>query len=463
MNHHPNIDNSTVNSEADYFRQLIEKQPAVLMRVGLDGELLAANHSALGLLGAEDLDQLAGLTLPTCVAPEHRSRWSEFSTAIGNGTSNSFECDFTNLVGARRTIVFHGIPLMDNHDGVASVILSAHDMSAVRWSEAVFESADSFGRQPLGPPERVETKQGRLEQLERLLRDGRNHLLELRTKFERENAEAQSLAAQLAERDAELQRSVAAHAALSEALSVKERQNADLAAALAEQEHSATEGARERVQSEQRAQEQLTTLTAQRDELAELVDRRDRELQTFAEKQESLEERLRSALTEHTRLETLLNDRAEQLETVTAATKIVTNERDDLQARLETTDCERRELSARLEHATTALQRAEDALAHARLELDRLDAGTSHLLPLVSAGRLALEISGDLTAILAAIDARVASLLAGSPRESSARQSLQLLGADVFTASLLSREILLSSDRCSVRSADARPHDDTTT
>ena len=158
-----------------------------------------------------------------------------------------------------------------------------------------------------------------------------------------------------------------------------------------------------------------------------------------------------------------MNDRAEQLETVTAASEIVTNERDDLQARLETTAVERRELSAQLEQATAALQRAEDALANARLELGRLDAGTNHLLPLVSAGRLALEISGDLTTILAAIDARVASLLAGSPRESSARQSLQLLGADVFTASLLSREILLSSDRCSVRSADARPHDDTTT
>ena len=174
MNHHPDVDNSTVNSEADYFRQLIEKQPAVLMRVRLDGELLAANHSALGLLGADDLDQLAGLTLSTCIAPEHRSRWNEFSTAIGNGTSNSFECDFTNLVGACRTIVFHGVPLMDNRDGIASIVLSAHDMSTVRWSEAVFENTDSFARQPPEPPEPVEPQQGRLEQLERLLRDGRN-------------------------------------------------------------------------------------------------------------------------------------------------------------------------------------------------------------------------------------------------------------------------------------------------
>jgi hypothetical protein len=447
------------------------------MRVRLDGELLAANHAALGLLGAEHLDQLMGFTLTTCIAPEHRNRWNEFSTAIGNGISNSFECDFTNLVGACRTIVFHGIPLMDNRDGIPSIVLSAHDMSSVRWSEAVFESTESFGRQPMEAPERVEREcvepqrvepqsvepeQGRLEQLERLLRDGRNHLLELRTKFERENAEVQSLAAQLAERDAALQRSLAEHAALSEAVKVKDRQNADLAAALAEQEHAAAEGARVRLHAEERAREELTRLTADRDELAELVERRDRELRTFAEKQEGLEERLRSALTELTHLESLLNDRAKELATVKAASETVTYERDDLQARLATTDCERRELSAELEQVTTARRRAEDALESARLELDRLDAGTKQLLPLVSAGRLALEISGDLTSILAAIDARVASMLAGSPRESSVRQNLQLLGADVFTASLLSREILLSSDRCTVRPAEARLHDDTT-
>ena len=456
MDHQPHIGSSTaaLNSAADYFRQLIEKQPAVLMRVRLDGELLAANHAALGLLGAEHLDQLAGLTLLTCVAPEHKSRWSDFSAAIENGTSNSFECEFTNLVGTSRSIVFHGVPLMDNRDGIPSIILSAHDMSSVRWSEAVFENANSYPRHPVEPPERVETQPGRLEQLERLLRDGRNHLIELRTKLETENAEARSLAAQLAERDVALQQSVAAQAALSEALSAKERQNADLAAALAEHEHSATEGARERLQTDQRTQEQLSKLTAERDRLAELLDTRERELQTASEKQESLEERLRSALSEHTRLETLLNDRVDQLETVKSAREIVTNERDDLRTRLETNSGECRALSAQLEEAATVRRQSEDALANARLELDRLNAGMNELLPLVSAGRLAVEISGDLTAILKAIDARVASLLAESARESSSRHDLQLLSADVFTASLLSREILLSSDRGSARSTD---------
>jgi PAS domain S-box-containing protein len=455
MNH----DNSTLapKSEADYFRHLLENQPAVLMRARLDGELLAANHAALGLLGAEHHDQLAGLTLLTCVAPEHKRRWSEFAATIETGISNSFECDFTNLVGTSRSIVFHGVPLMDHHDGIPSVILSAHDMSTVRWSEAVFENASPYPLQPPPPPpppERVETQPGRLEQLERLLRDGRNHLLELRTKLEHENAEARSLAAQLADREASLQQSIAAQTALSDALAVKERHNADLAAALAEHKHAANESARERLEAEQRTQEQLTKLTAEREHLAQLVDTRTRELETISEKHASLEERLRSTLSEQTRLETLLNDRAEQLDNVKVAREIVTNERDELRAQLETTSGECRELWTQLEEATTARRHTEDALASVRMDLDRLNAGTTELLPLVSAGRLAVEISGDLTVILTSIDARVTSLLAGSARESSSRQDLQLLSADVFTASLLAREILLSSDRGSARSAD---------
>src|SRR5687767_1189692 len=223
MSHAPAVE----TLEASYFRRLIEKQPAVLMRVALDGAVLAANDAALGLLGAEDLNQLAGLMLPVCVAPEHHDQWNEFTAAIANGTSKSFECLFTNLVGTSRQIVFHGVPLIDHPDGVLSVILSAHDMSALRRSEQVFENRDSFAAKP-----------GRLEQLERLLRDGRQHLLQLRTKLDQEHAEAESRALALADREASLQESIAAQTALSQALADKEQKCADLEAALAEGQRS---------------------------------------------------------------------------------------------------------------------------------------------------------------------------------------------------------------------------------
>jgi PAS domain S-box-containing protein len=441
--------------QATYFQRLIEKQPAVLMRVALDGAVVAANDAALRLLGAEDLNQLAGLVLPACVAPEHRDRWSEFTAAIAKGTSKACECLFTNLVGTCRQIVFHGVPLLDHHDGILSVILSAHDVSALRRSEEVFENRDWLASHFAKPPEPAEP--GRLEQLERLLRDGRQHLLQLRTKLDQEHAEAQSLARALADRDTSLQESIAGQADLSQALAAKEQKCAALEAALAEHQRSSAEDAREHGQREQRSQERLNAITAERDRLAERLDARERQLQTLAEKEQSLEEQLHGALAEHKRVERLLNDHEEQLNTLRAARETLVAERNALQAELDAIQRERSELSVELEETARARQQSEAALANTRAELDALHVGTNQLLPLVSVGRLALEISGELTGVLEAIDTRLESLLARPSLESPTGQDVQLVRADLLIATLLSRELLLSCNRSDSRVTPGAP------
>lgn len=441
--------------EVAHFRRLIEKQPAVLMRVALDGAVVAANDAAMGLLGAEDLDQLAGLLLPACVAPEHRDRWIEFTAAIENGTSKSFECLFTNLVGTCRQIVFHGVPLIDHHDGIPSVILSAHDMSTLRRTEEVFEAGDPFARGVVKQPEHVEP--GRLEQLEKLLRDGRHHLLQLRTKLEQEHTEAQSRALALADREASLRESIAAQAALSQALADKERTCVALEAALADHQRSSAEDARERSERDQQSHQRLNDVSAERDRLAELLDTKERELQTLTEKEGRLEDQLHGALAECKRLESALNDHTEQLSTLQAARETVAAERNGLQAELDAVLRARNELSVELEETARARHQSEAALAATRANLDALNVGTKQLLPLVSVGRLALEISGELTAVLEAIDARLTSLLGGPPLESSADQNVQLVRADLLIASLLSRELLLSCNRNDSREAVGSP------
>src|SRR5688572_352040 len=371
--------------QATYFQRLIEKQPAVLMRVALDGAVLAANDAALGLLGAEELNQLAGLTLLTCVAPEHGDRWNEFTAAIANGTSKSFECLFTNLVGTCRQVVFHGVPLLDHPDGIQSVILSAHDMSALRRSEEVFEKKDSFTRDFV---KQNEPEPGRLEQLERLLRDGRQHLLQLRTKLEQVHADAQSRALALADRETSLQESIAAQAALSQALADKEQRCAALEAALIEHQRSSADDARERSERDKRSQERLDDVTAERDHLTERLDAKERELHALAEKESRLEEQLRSGLAEQKRLEHLLTDHEEQLNTLKAARETVVAECHGLQAEFDVVSRDRSELSVKLEETARARQQSEAALANTRAELDALKAGTNQLLPLVSVGRL---------------------------------------------------------------------------
>src|SRR5687767_5073445 len=125
----------------------------------------------------------------------------------------------------------------------------------------------------------------------------------------------------------------------------------------------------------------------------------------------------------------------------------MTEERNALQAEFDDVLRERSELSVELEKTARARQQSETSLANTRAELDALNVGTKQLLPLVSVGRLALEISGELTGVLEAIDSRLASLLAGPPLESSAGQDVQLVRGDLLIASLLARELLLSCNR----------------
>ena len=322
----------TPEADAEHFRRLLETQPAVLMRVALTGAILAANDAALGLLGAGDRDHLADLELPACIAPGHAGRWEDFTAAIREGASKSFECDFTTLVGTTRQVVFHGVPLLDHADGTPSVILSGHDVTTVRRVESAIERrapAEPESQEPQTPAAEPE----RLRQLERLLKEGRAHLLELRAQVDQARADARA-------------------------------------------EHA---------------------------RLTELLDLRDRHVQAAAERQQFIEEELRGALAERERLEALLNER----------------------------------------HVV------DDSLAQARLELELVNAATSDLLPLVSTGRLAMEISQELNRIVSAIDAQAASLLAGTAPESPAHEEIRRLRADALTASLLSREILFSCDRSS--------------
>jgi hypothetical protein len=162
-------------------------------------------------------------------------------------------------------------------------------------------------------------------------------------------------------------------------------------------------------------------------------------------------------LAEHNRLEHLLKDHAEQLNTLKAARETMIEERDGLQAEFDDVLRERGALSVELEKIARARQQSEAALANTRADLDALHVGTQQLLPLVSVGRLALEISGELTGVLEAIDGRLASLLAGPPLESSAGQDVQLVRADLLIASLLARELLLSCNRREGRSALETP------
>ena len=58
---------------------------------------------------------------------------------MGGGAASSFECDLHHPSGALRRVLFHAVPLLDHPDDVASVLLSARDVTDRRRLEASLE------------------------------------------------------------------------------------------------------------------------------------------------------------------------------------------------------------------------------------------------------------------------------------------------------------------------------------
>src|SRR4051812_1814309 len=90
---------------ADHLLFLLEKQPSCLIRVAVDGTLLAVNEAGLGLLGVARLDLALGRSLSACVPYE----WSEFAARVWELGSGSLECELTDLAGDSKNVRFQGM------------------------------------------------------------------------------------------------------------------------------------------------------------------------------------------------------------------------------------------------------------------------------------------------------------------------------------------------------------------
>jgi chromosome segregation ATPase len=106
------------------------------MRMGADGTVLAANDAALALLGVTSGAQALGRDFAVWVPPDQRDRWRAFAIGVAQGYPASIECDITAPSGDPHPTLFHGVPLSEHPDGVASIAVAARAVSAQRQLEA---------------------------------------------------------------------------------------------------------------------------------------------------------------------------------------------------------------------------------------------------------------------------------------------------------------------------------------
>src|SRR5258706_1541242 len=114
--------------DASYLRRLLDRQPACLVRVRLDGVLLACNDAALSLFDVATLGGILKTDLTHRLVAADRAKWQEFTTRVWANGAASLECQLVRTDGARPVVV-QGVALKDHPDGVDSMLLSFRDQS----------------------------------------------------------------------------------------------------------------------------------------------------------------------------------------------------------------------------------------------------------------------------------------------------------------------------------------------
>jgi hypothetical protein len=478
-------------AEALHLRRLVETQPTCLMRVGLDGHLLAANQAALGLLGAAGLAEVLGTSFTERILGVDRDRWEDLVTRIGQGLPGSAECDMTDLSAARRTILLQAIPLIDHADGIRSMIVAARDTSTGRQLEAALRkreitlelddlqkqlelqtqaspgrggaSVESEPPTPAAPAPDHASECARLQavveeqRVDHLALETEHRILvdNLRAELVAEVGKREQLAAALAERDGDVQRAIDERGQVEETLARQtERLTAEdenrqrLESLLAQQEALANElparHAAEKRQLEEALAQQTERLAAEqvnRQRLESLLAQQEAHLKDLSARHVAEQRQLQEKMAEEQQLELLIKERdaRQQLAQMKAAFDRTDAECQRLTAERDT---HLHRAAAQIAEERTRQSDAEKALRDQEVELRCLDAAVRDLEGLAAAGRAALNIGNELKTIAEALDARTRYLLARSQHDAADRHVIEGLREDAANAGSIARQLL---------------------
>ncbi len=170
---HPAAD---ANAETERLRALLDRQPTCLLRLRMDGRILAANDAALAQLAARTLGEALDHEFTDRLRTNPEDLWRDFAGRVRANGAASCRCVLTDLAGADHDVQIQGVRQGGHPDGADSIIVSVRDISAMAGLERALEA------------------QGEI----------RRELDRAREELERAAAERQRLLARLAEREVEV-------------------------------------------------------------------------------------------------------------------------------------------------------------------------------------------------------------------------------------------------------------------
>jgi PAS domain S-box-containing protein len=382
-----------------HLKHLIESLPVCVMRTDLDGCLLAANDSALQMLGVTEHAKVLSKSLSERISAEHAEDWRAFLQRSWTDGASSVECELIDFNGAHRIILVKSVAQPTHADGIQSLILTAQDQAsrlrlerALNDHQACATTIDGLkaevqrlasGHQR--PPALVETPQAAdgpespapaaeavQQQVEELQRTLTARELELQNAIAAHDAERQQLAGLLEER-------VDEHQSLKEAVAARDAahqaESDRLRARVAELEQSTGATRQEWQKRCDELTARLEEQDAERTHLSSVLEARDAEYQRLSallEQQQAEHQQLSGMLearaAEHQAAGEALQQRVQELQrTASTAEHELQKRSDDLTAQLA------EHAAARLQLTNLLTRRDADLQADDHAHQERID------------------------------------------------------------------------------------------
>jgi PAS domain S-box-containing protein len=172
-----------------HLRAVLERLPVAVLRIEVNGTLLAVNQAGLGLLGAHALKEVLGTSLLRYVQESGRDRCQRLLEDAGHGQGGSVEIDLCSLTGTPHTLEVQAVPHPGAPDAAASVMVTLRDVTRSRQLAQSLESATA-----------------RQSDADVQLQAALDEVQQLRARHDALHAERQHDAAQAATQQAEWQR-----------------------------------------------------------------------------------------------------------------------------------------------------------------------------------------------------------------------------------------------------------------
>lgn len=130
-------------------RTIIENEPECIKIVDAQGRLKQMNPAGLAMIEADSLDQVAGRSMLSVIAPEYRAAFEDMHRRVLAGESVQMLFEVLGLKGGRRWLETHAVPMLDKGEVVQLAVTRdvterKRAEAALRIAAAAFESKEGM-------------------------------------------------------------------------------------------------------------------------------------------------------------------------------------------------------------------------------------------------------------------------------------------------------------------------------